>query len=80
MLPRLALSADEQAVAVDLLYGYLNDRSAIVQTFALDAVATFAQRDATLCPEIMRLLDVAQTAERAAVRSRAKKLLAALKR
>ncbi|SRR6266498_1997806 len=80
MLPRLALSADEQTVAVALLYGYLNDRSAIVQTFALDALATFVQRDATLRPEVVRLRDQAQSAERAAVRSRAKKLLAILKR
>jgi hypothetical protein len=80
MLPRLALSADKQTVAVALLYGYLKDRSAIVQTFALDALATFAHRDATLRPEVMRLLDQAQTAERAAVRSRAKKLLAVLNR
>jgi len=80
ILPRLALSADEQAVAVALLYGYLKDHSAIVQTFALDALATFAQRDATLRLEVVRLLDEAQTAERAAVRSRAKKLLIALNR
>jgi len=80
MLPRLALSADEQAVAVALLLSYLSDRSAIVQTFALDALAAFAQRDPALRPEVGRLLDAAQTAERAAVRSRARKLLAALNR
>ena len=33
-----------------LLYEYLNDRSANVQTFALDALAAFAQRDATVRP------------------------------
>jgi len=80
MLPRLTLSADEHAVAVALLYGYLNDRSAIVQTFALDALATFAQRDPALRPEVVRLLDEAQTAERAAIRARARKLLTALNR
>jgi hypothetical protein len=78
MLPRLALSADEQSVAVALLLSYLNDHSAIVQTFALDALVTFAQHDTTLRPDILRLLNQAQTAERAAVRSRAKKLLAVL--
>ncbi len=78
MLPRLALTVDEQAAAVTLLHTYLNDPSAIVQTFALDALATFAQRDPTLRPEVTRLLHQAQAAERAAVRARAKKLLAAL--
>jgi hypothetical protein len=56
MSPRLALSADEQAVAITLLYTYLNDRSAIAQTFAFQALATFAQRDLTLRPEVVRLL------------------------
>jgi hypothetical protein len=44
---RLALSTDEQEVAVALLLSYLNDHSAIVQTFALDALVPFAQRDTT---------------------------------
>jgi len=65
MLPRFALSADEQAVAVALLYEYLNDRSPIVQTFALDALTTFAQRDSALRSEVVRLLHQAQGTERA---------------
>jgi hypothetical protein len=48
MLPRLDLGAEERDVAVAILMGYLQDRSKIVKTSAMQALADLALADARL--------------------------------
>ncbi len=43
MVPRLLLSARERQVAISLLMSYLEDRSSIVKTFALQGLAELAK-------------------------------------
>jgi hypothetical protein len=78
MLPRLDLDAEERARAVRILTGYLADRSKIVKTFAMQALADLAQVDASLRPGVEALLlDLVETGS-PAMRSRGRKLLARL--
>lgn len=78
LLPRLPLTDAERAQAAAVLVGFLADRSAIVRTFALDALAQFARDDAGLRGQVLPLLRDAAQHGSPAVRSRARKLLAAL--
>lgn len=76
ILPRFDLTRDERdAVALPVLKHYLRDRSRIVQTFALQALVDFAERDACLRPEIFSLVEHAIWTGSAAVKSRARHLL-----
>jgi hypothetical protein len=78
MLPRLDLDREERARAVEILTGYLAERSKIVKTFAMQALADLAQGDASLRPEVEALLvDLAETGS-PAMRSRGRRLLAQL--
>jgi hypothetical protein len=79
MLPRLELSEAERSVAVDTLLGYLNDESKIVKTFSMQALADFAARDASLRPQVIKLLDALVTTGSPAMKSRGRKLLDRLK-
>ncbi|MEE9288494.1 MAG: hypothetical protein V3U69_02775 [Bacteroidota bacterium] len=56
MLPRLELSKKERADAVEILVAYLDDRSSIVKTFAMQALADLAERDINLQPRVLKLL------------------------
>ena len=78
MLPRLRLTDAERARAVALLEGYLGDKSKIVQTFALQALADLAQQDVSLVPRVIGTLEEMIVAGSPAVRSRSRKLLALL--
>jgi HEAT repeat protein len=80
LLPRLPLTAEERPRAVNILLGYLGDKSAIVRTFSLQALADFAQRDETLRPPVVDLLQQALSSGSPAVRTRARKLLRQLRR
>ena len=78
MLPRLHLDAEERAEAVRVLIGYLSDKSSIVRTFSLQALADLAGDDAVLRPKVIEQLQ--QHIERGspAVKARGRKLLAEL--
>jgi len=80
MFPRLELSQEEQAIVLEVLLGYLNDRSKIVKTFAMQALADFAERDAGLRIRVIKLLEELTTTGSPAMRSRGRKLLEKLKR
>jgi hypothetical protein len=56
MLPRLELNARERAVAVEILLGYLDDKSAIVRTNAMQALANFAEMDERYRDQVVVLL------------------------
>jgi hypothetical protein len=79
MLPRLDLSPEERATAVDILLGYLEDRSKIVKTFSMQALADLAEEDARLRPRIITLLNDLIAAGSPAMVSRGRKLLKRLK-
>ncbi len=79
MLPRLKVTAEARAHAVGILEGYLTDRSRIVQTFALQALADLAADEAGLKQYVTELLEYALATGSPAVQSRARRLLAALR-
>ncbi len=75
ILPRLPLNAAERQTAVDILRGYLSDRSAIVKTFSMQALADLAQDDAALRTEVRALIEALTHTGTPAMRSRGRKLL-----
>lgn len=75
MLPRLELSEAEQAQAVEILLDYLNDKSKIVKTFAMQALADLAEREAKLRPQVSKLLAELTETGSPAMKSRGRKLL-----
>ena len=80
MFPRLGFSEEEQAVAVEILLNYLTDKSKIVRTFSMQALADFAERDAGLRPQVVKLLEELTRTGSPAMRSRGRKLLEKLNR
>ncbi|HQV71152.1 MAG TPA: hypothetical protein PLJ62_11730 [Thermoflexales bacterium] len=81
IIPRLNLTrAERRAVLAVLADGYLADKSAIVKTFAMQAMADLAEQDDTLREEVIaRLTPIPQTGT-PAMRARGKKLLSRLSR
>jgi hypothetical protein len=75
MIPRLRLTAAERHRAADAVHHYLDDRSSIVKTFALQALADLSQNDATLRGNLKQLLEQAVQSGTPAMRARARKLL-----
>ena len=80
MIPRLELTARERAVAVDILFGYLCDRSRIVKRFAMQGLAALASADSALRAKIPPLLQELTEIGTPAMRARGRKLLKHLKR
>ena len=80
MFPRLELSKEEQAVIVEVILDYLNDKSKIVKTFSMQALADFAERDACLRFKVIRLLEELTRTGSPAMQSRGRKLLEELNR
>jgi hypothetical protein len=74
MLPRLELDGEERATSIGILRDYLHDRSRIVKTFAMQALADFAERDAALRPEVIQLLEDLTRTGSPAMASRGRKL------
>jgi hypothetical protein len=75
ILPRLALTARERAVALDILFDYLRDRSSIVKTHAMQALADFAANDRNLRAKVLPLLEELTQIGTPAMRARGRKLL-----
>ncbi|HET9402767.1 MAG TPA: hypothetical protein VFO34_17605 [Candidatus Acidoferrales bacterium] len=80
MIPRLNLNPAELKQAAGTLKLYLQDRSSIVKTFALQALADLAQRDAALWPEVIELLREAERTGTPAMRARSRNILRKLER
>ena len=80
MVPRLPLTREECARAASVLRDYLDDRSSIVKTFAIQALADLAGIDGALLPETVELLQQVTKNGTPAVRARGRKLLARLGR
>ncbi len=75
MIPRLNLTPAERHRAAAALQRYLEDRSSIVKTFALQALADLARADVTLCSRVKQLLEKAVQSGTPAMKARARKLL-----
>jgi hypothetical protein len=78
MLPRLALRRPELAVAVETLLDYLADESSIVKTFAMQALADFAEREVFLRERVIKVLQRCTREGSPAMKSRGRKLLKSL--
>lgn len=76
MVPRLPLTAKERQVAVSVLNRYLEDRSSIVKTFALQGLFDLAKDDPNLQPRVIEILREATRSGTAAMKARSRKLLA----
>lgn len=74
MLPRLDLSPGEAQRVKNVLFAYLDDKSRIVQTFALQALADLSVRDPALRARLLPLLKKLSKTGSPAVRARARKL------
>jgi hypothetical protein len=75
MVPRLAWDGEERAAWVVVLLRYLHDRSKIVKTFAMQALADLAEADPALRPRVAVLIEGLVREGSPAVRSRGRKLL-----
>jgi hypothetical protein len=80
MIPRLELTAKERAVAVDILFDYLRDRSSIVKTFAMQGLSDLASNDSALRAKILPLLEELTEIGTPAMRARGRKILQHLNR
>ena len=78
MLARLPLTDAEETTVVDLLLGYTNDRSSIVRTMSMQALADIARRNHRLLPEIRQHIEDLSVIGTPAMKARSKKLLKSL--
>jgi hypothetical protein len=63
-----------------LLFGFLKDRSRIVQAFAVTALADFAENDAALRSRVAPMIQHAAASDSPSLKARARKLLKRLGR
>ncbi len=80
MIPRLLLYAKERQVAMSSLNRYLEDRSSIVRTFALQGLADLAQNEPSLLLRVLEILRGATRNGTPAMKARSRKLLIRLER
>ena len=80
MIPRLMLSAKERQVAIGSLNSYLEDRSSMVKTFALQGLTDLAHKDPGIRPEVIETLRQAARNGTPAMKARSRKLLFQLER
>ncbi|HYL61218.1 MAG TPA: hypothetical protein VE077_01245 [Candidatus Methylomirabilis sp.] len=75
IIPRLKLTAAERQRAVVSLRNYLDDRSSIVKTFALQALFDLSPDDSTLRDDVKQLLEEVFHSGTPAMKARARNLL-----
>lgn len=80
MMARLPLTKAEEVAVVDLLLSYTNDRSSIVRTLAMQALADIALRSRGWLPHIRQHIVELTIIGSAAMKARGKKLLKALEK
>ena len=79
LFSRMALTAKERRVAVEILAEYLKDKSKIVKTFSMQALADIAAQDEKLRRPLIKQLEKLTRTGSPAMQARGKKLLAKLK-
>jgi hypothetical protein len=80
MLARLSLSKSEQGAVINVLTGYMNDKSSIVRTMAMQALYDLAERYEALRTVALLHINELVTIGTPAMKARGKKLLAKLNR
>jgi hypothetical protein len=75
MVPRLMLTAKEKQFVISALKGYLEGRSSIVKTFALQGLADLAQAEPSLRPGVVEILRESARNGTPAMKARSRKLL-----
>ncbi|NOT99360.1 MAG: hypothetical protein HOO97_09770 [Sideroxydans sp.] len=70
MLPRLPLTSKEQQRVIEILLAYTNDRSSIVKTLAMQALADLALRDVKLKPLVLKHIEEMMVIGTPAMRAR----------
>ena len=75
MVSRLLLTGEERQRAAATLQRYLEDRSSIVRTFALQGLADLARSDEKLRAPVREILEEGARTGTAAMKARARKLL-----
>jgi hypothetical protein len=80
MIPRLVLSRKDRGRVTIALKHHLEDKSSIVKTSAMQALADLANSHNELIPETRKLLTALTETGTAAMRARGRKLLAQLER
>jgi hypothetical protein len=78
MVPRLDLSARERERAAAGLQRYMEDRSSIVKTFAMQGLADLARQDPSLRETAKRISEESLQTGTAAMKARARKVLKGL--
>lgn len=78
LIPRLSLTARERRQARDIFMRYLDDKSAIVRTSSMQALADLALHDAGLKGDIVPVIARLTATGTPAMRARGKRLLKAL--
>ena len=79
MIPRLKLTPKETATLTEILFDYLNDKSKIVVTFAMQALADLVIKEAIISTGVIRAIEKLIQTGSPAIQSRGKKLLPKLK-
>ena len=80
MVPRLRLNSNERKRALSSLNSYLQDRSSIVKTFALQGLADLARDDRSIRSTVIEILREATRSGTPAMKARSRKLLPGLER
>jgi hypothetical protein len=80
MVPRLSLTLMERQRVISLLNSYLEDRSSIVKTFALQGLADLAHDDPAIRPSVIEILRESARSGTPAMKARSRKLLSHLER
>ena len=80
MVPRLRLKKKERQLAEATLNTYLEDRSSIVRTFALQGLADLAKHDPDLLPQVVETLCEATRKGTPAMKARSRKLLSRIEK
>ncbi len=80
IVPRLLLNTKERQLAISSLNSYLEDRSSIVKTFALQGLADLAQDDPSIRSRVMEILRESIRNGTPAMKARSRKLLFHLER
>src|SRR3954453_24135657 len=75
VIPRLTLTVAEARRAASTLYGFLDDRSSIVKTAALQALADLTRHDPDSLPAVLDLLRIQGRSGTPAMRARSRHLI-----
>jgi hypothetical protein len=75
ILPRLQMTPKERDLAVAILFDYLEDKSSIVRTFAMQALADLTQEDSRLRKRVVPVIEFLTAEGTPAMRARGRKLL-----